>query len=241
MSTTDDEIQLAYGHLDDALSPPADGAERIGRRMTVRRRRRRAALAGTGAVTAAAVVGAVLVLGGGDTGGPDAATDPATPTEERSALVLTRPDGSTYDFGELTVSCEPPMLFGDLSTPPGKRIWMYSQMSFTGTADEADSRLVDPFVTFEGIVSKIQGGRTFELASESASGDSERRPMTLFVADTEGTPRSNEVSSSEAGSAGTVTVLEASCDPTPVLRLEIDATLGSEVEQNTLAVAGVVH
>ena len=133
------------------------------------------------------------------------------------------------------------MLFGDTSTPPGTRIWMTSPIGFTGKADDDDSRLVAPFVTFEGIVAKIQGGRTFPLVSESPSGDSERRPMTLFVADTEGAPRSNEVSSAEAGSAGTVTVLEASCDPTPVLRLEIDATLGSEVEQNTLDVTGVLR
>ncbi len=241
MSTTDDEIQLAYGRLGDALSPPVDGADRIGRRIAVRRRRRRAALAGTG--VAAAVTGAVLVLGGGDAGGPDAATDPAVPGEQGSTLVLTRPDGSTYDFGELTVSCEPPTVFGDVGTPPpsGPRIYMYSPISFTGEADEAGSRLVDPIVTFEGIVAKIQGGRSFELVSESLSGSSDRRPMTLFVADPEGTPRSNEVSSSETGSAGTVTVLEASCDPTPVLRLEVDATLGSEVMQDTLDVSGVVR
>ena len=62
--------------------------------------------------------------------------------------------------------------------------------------------------------------------------------MILFMADSEGTGRANEVSSSEAGAAGTVRVLEASCDPVPVLRLEVDMTLGSEVEQNTLDLAG---
>jgi hypothetical protein len=33
-------------------------------------------------------------------------------------------------------------------------------------------------------------------------------------------------------------VISATCDPTPVLELEVDATLGSEVQQGTLDLAG---
>ncbi len=56
----------------------------------------------------------------------------------------------------------------------------------------------------------------------------------LFAADSgiteDGPERANEVSSAEDGAAGEVRVLRASCDPTPVLELEVDATLGSELE-----------
>jgi hypothetical protein len=49
------------------------------------------------------------------------------------------------------------------------------------------------------------------------------------------------VSSSEGRSAGTVRIVEASCDPTPVLRLEMDATLDSEVGQASLGLQGAVR
>jgi hypothetical protein len=54
------------------------------------------------------------------------------------------------------------------------------------------------------------------------------------VADSEG---QSEVASS-TDSSGTVRVLHASCDPTPVLELEVDATLGSEVGKESLDLAG---
>jgi hypothetical protein len=50
--------------------------------------------------------------------------------------------------------------------------------------------------------------------------------------------RANEVSSAEYDAMATVTVGQASCGPTPVLELEVDTTLGSEVEQSTLDLAG---
>ncbi len=50
--------------------------------------------------------------------------------------------------------------------------------------------------------------------------------------------RANEVSSAEEGAAGSVVVARASCDPVPVLELEVDATLGSEVAQGTLHLSG---
>ena len=63
----------------------------------------------------------------------------------------------------------------------------------------------------------------------------------LFALDPEVSPseaRANEVSSAEEGAAGSVVVARASCDPVPVLELEVDATLGSEVEQGTLHLSG---
>ena len=47
--------------------------------------------------------------------------------------------------------------------------------------------------------------------------------------------------SSPRGPRGTVRVVEASCDPTPVLRLEVDVTLGSEEEQESVDLAGAVR
>lgn len=47
------------------------------------------------------------------------------------------------------------------------------------------------------------------------------------MADTEGASDGNEVASSSP-STGTLRVTRASCDPTPVLELEVDATLASE-------------
>jgi len=41
----------------------------------------------------------------------------------------------------------------------------------------------------------------------------------------------NEVSSSQPGAAGTVPVLEVSCEPVPTLRVEFDPTLGSDVDR----------
>ncbi len=35
-------------------------------------------------------------------------------------------------------------------------------------------------------------------------------------------------------------MLEASCSPKPVLRLEVDMTLGSEVEKHSLDIAGAL-
>jgi len=58
--------------------------------------------------------------------------------------------------------------------------------------------------------------------------------MTLFVADS---ADDNEAASS-AGGSGTVRVLRAACEPTPVLELEVDGTLDSEVEKDPLKVSG---
>ncbi|HYF74578.1 MAG TPA: hypothetical protein VD864_17240, partial [Nocardioides sp.] len=122
-----------------------------------------------------------------------------------------------------------------VAQPPG-RIWMYSPINVTGTEKDDDARVVEPFVYFEGIVAKLQGDRTFDLPIWGP-GDSETYPLTLFMADTVGP---NEVASSTE-SSGTVRVLRASCDPVPVLELEVDATLGSEVSLSSLDITGTLR
>ena len=72
---------------------------------------------------------------------------------------------------------------------------------------------------------------------------SPKSPFTFFFtaqAHREG-KRANELSSAEAGSSGTVTIHEASCGPNPTLSLDIAGTLGSEVEQQALAIEGSYH
>ena len=233
---TEQQIAEGYRRLDGALAPPLDAPERVERRVRVRRRRRRTAVVGATAFVVVAGVGTAAALSGGDDPGRTTAVDQPSGV---STLVMTRPDGSTYAFPDVTVSCRPPETQGGdpLGDPPG-RIWMFSPIDLTGTAgSEDDVRPVHPFVYFEGIVDKIDGDRTFTFPSDWSM-DSEHVPLTLFMADPQGSPRANEVSSSESGAAGTVRVVEASCDPEPVLRLEVDMTLGSEVEQGTLDVAG---
>lgn len=227
MSLTDDQIRAAYGRLDDTLTPPVDASERVGRRIAVRRRRRRAGLA-AGSLAAVAVV-AGLVLVGGDREEQDVATDTPGPD---SSLVLTRPDGSTYAFDEVSVSC---------ADPGGDREQRLIELSspFRLVEEGTDERLVVPFLYFRGPLARLEAGETIRLG-EPSLGRPGKAPSLLFVADTEGGPRANEVSSDQPDSAGTVTVLEASCDPTPVLRLAVEATLGSEVGQDTLDVRGTV-
>jgi len=229
---TDQQIEDAYERLGTALTPPPDAAARVERRVAVRRRRRRIAVAGvTGLVVAGAVGGAVL-LGSGDR--PDGKTIAVDqPTEPPGSFVVTRTDGSTYTVDDLTLSCDK-TANGDPAEPG--RIYLYSPF----TPDASGERLGAPFLYFDGIVDRIDG-KTFTLPHDSRSGSSEDLALVLFTADSEVAPgesRANEVSSSLEGAAGTVRVLRASCAPTPVLVLEADATLASEVQQGAYTVVG---
>jgi hypothetical protein len=224
--TSDDQIRAAYQRLDSALVPPPDALRRVARRSAVRRRRRRVAVVGTAAVVALTVAGTAARLADEDDRTDTVTVDPSGPV---STLVVTRPDGSTVAFPEVTISCAQ----GGIDAPSNgaETIAAISPRRVEG------DRLLEPFMYFEGILAKIQGDRTFTLP-HNTSQDSDQRPMVLFVADTQGAEGGNEVSSQQNGAAGTVRVLRASCGPEPVLELEVDATLGSEVEQNTLDIEG---
>jgi hypothetical protein len=124
--------------------------------------------------------------------------------------------------------------------PIAGRIWLYSPMRIVGDPASDDASVTEPFVYFEGIVEKLQGEPTLELPITGGD-SSDTYPLTVFIADSEGEQRGNEASSSEGVSMGTVRVLEASCDPTPVLRVEVDATLGSEVSQGSIGLVGAVR
>jgi hypothetical protein len=227
----DEQIATAYARLGTALAPPPDIAGRVESLVVVRRRRRRLARAGmAGVVVAGVVCGAVLLGSGDDPDGDTVATDRPGP---EGSFVVTRTDGSTFTVDDLTVSCD--------RTPDGEpaqagHIYLSSPFRLDASAD----KLTEPFLYFEGVVAKIDG-TSFTLPYETDSGSSDNRAFTLFAADSEiapGAERGNEVSSAEAGAAGTVQVVRAACDPVPVLELEVDTTLGSEIEQGTYTVVG---
>lgn len=221
---TEQQIQDGYEQL-DALEPPIDAQERVATRVRARRLRRRVAAAGVATLSLVAVTGAAVLVSGGDDPADDlVATDPPPP-----GLVLTRPDGSTYAFTDVTVSCTSP--FGEKG-PAGERIYLTSPRELRG------NDLLTPFVYVEGVVDELQGDRTFTLPVDGP-GDSDSYPLTLFIADTEGSPTGNEVSSATE-SSGTVRVLRAACEPSPVLELEVAGTLGSEEGKQSLDVAGTV-
>ena len=174
---------------------------------------------------------AVALSGGDDPSGDSIAVD--QPSGPQSTLVMTRPDGSTYAFPDVTVSCEPPMKSMAMGSLEG-RIWMWSPIDVEGA--EADG-LRYPFVYFEGIVAEIEGDQTITFPTDWPM-DSAHIPMLMYIADSE---KGNEVSSDAGGETGTIRVLEATCDPTPVLRLEVDMTLGSEELKDPIDLSGAVR
>ena len=216
---TEEQIRDGYERLDSGLHAPQDAFDRVERRMGARRRSRRVgAGAGTPAVVAAVGGYAALSMGGSDDGREGlVAVDPPP-----YSLVMTRPDGSTFTFEDLTISCDPPApVGGGAGTGDLSRVYLSSP--FVGDGERLDK----PFVYIEANLAKLEQPRTFSLPIDSMEGSTESLPLTIFIADPEGAPDGNEVVSS-SGSTGTVRVTQASCDPTPVLEIEVDATLASE-------------
>ena len=217
---TEEQIRDGYERLDSALRAPQDAFDRVEKRMGARRRRRRIGVAAGTAVVVAAVGGYTAVSMGGSDDGRDGvvAVDPPP-----APLVMTRPDGSTFEFKDLTISCDPPGGGSAAGSGSGDQshVYLSSPILIDG------ERVTQPFVLIEAAVDKLEQPRTFSLPIESADGSSEGLPLTVFIADTEGAPDGNEVVSSSP-STGTLRVTRASCDPTPVLQLEVDVTLASE-------------
>jgi hypothetical protein len=226
----------AYDRLGTALAPPPDVTARVEREVGARRRRRRTAWAGGAALVLAGTVGTVVVLGSGDASdGDTVAVDKPAPVDH-GRFLLTRSDGSTHEFTELTLSCDTGPRGEKI--PPGQ-IMLYSAYDAT----EDGKSIKAPFLYFEADVAKADG-KTFALPDDR--GGAPDQVFVLFVADPgAGDPgdaakpdRANEVSSAQSGAAGTVKVLHASCGATPELELDVDATLGSEVGQGTEGLTG---
>lgn len=218
----DRTIAAAYDRLGAAVHPPGDAPQRVARRIAVRRRRRRAA-GGVAALAVAAVVGTAAVSTGGE---PDRVVDPATERVPEpgpvSTLRTTLPDGSTYTFEEVEVTCE-----GGTIT---------AQSPFRTTGETADGGLSEPYLFIEGEVDKLPAGRVLHLPVDGPGG-SDTYPVVLFFA-LAGDREANELSSAVGGASGTVEVVEATCSPEPHLELRVDAVLGSEVEQEAMPLTG---
>jgi hypothetical protein len=224
--TEDRELTEAYARLGAALAPPPEVASRVERVVVGRRRRRRATAIGAALMVTAGVAGGVVVLRSGDDGQSVVATDPGGP---RGSFTLTRADGSTIELDDLTLSCEKGPGGG---AGQAGHIYLFSPFEL----DPSRESLKEPYVYFDAVVAEVDG-RDFTLPFDSESGSSDDRAMVLFAADAGG-KNANEVSSAEPGASGTVRVLRASCEPTPVLELEGDGTLGSEVQQRPWTVVG---
>lgn len=232
---TEEQIRDGYERLDSTLHAPQDALDRVERRMAARRRGRRiGAAVGTVAVVAAVAGYAVVSMGGSDDGSEGLVAVEPPP----ASLVMTRPDGSTYEFQDLTISCDPPSAGGETEAGDGSRVYLSSPIRIDG------ERIGQPFVLIDAAVD--QEFRTFNLPLDDGGGSSESPPLMVFMADTEGAPDGNEVVGSSP-STGRVTVARASCDPTPVLELEVDATLASEEQtedgqaKQSLVLEGVVR
>ena len=177
---TEEQIRDGYERLDSSLRAPQDAFDRVEKRMGARRRRRRIGVAAGTAVVVAAVGGYTAVSMGGSDDGRDGvvAVDPPP-----APLVMTRPDGSTYEFTDLTISCDPPGAAGGGSgSGDQSHVYLSSPILIDG------ERVTQPFVLIEAAVDKLEQPRTFTLPIESADGSSEGLPLTVFIADTEGPP-----------------------------------------------------
>lgn len=229
MDDREPEILQAYVGLGTPTSPPEDLLVRVERGI----RRRRNVRRGMAGAAVLAVVGGVGV---GVLGGDDGSVQVAEDTGDTSTLTYTETDGATFTFEaeDIDVAC----------STDGKRLYLARNQSADAVragrmpGDFPESQLVLPVLYVELIVGKIDPGETFELPFDARSGDSDERAMTFFFTAGDEVDDSNELSSSESGSSGTVTIHEASCGPTPSLWIEIDAVLGSEEQLAPLAMKG---
>lgn len=227
------ELREAYRDLSHPVSPPPDLLVRVDhgirRRQVVRR-----SVVGLAVVAVTGGAGAV-VLGGSDGSRADDqryATEPGA----TSTVTFTHADDSTYTFdaADLAIFCR---------TTEGHETLVLTRRDLVADlkADREPSSEVlspTPLLYVEVLVDEVRPGRVFSLPFDSPTGDSSDRVMTFFVASQEGDERANEVSSAEPGASGTVTVLDASCGASPSLAIVIGGTLGSEVEQDAMAVTG---
>jgi hypothetical protein len=226
----DQQLQEAYARLGTALLPPPDVAGRVEREVAARRRHRRTAWASAAVLVVAGTVGGAVALGSGDDqDGDTVAVD--VPGAEGSFL-LTRQDGSAVEFHDLTLSCDTTPL-GD----PAAAGTMYLSSPFH--VDASGDKLTEPYFFVEVAVDKADG-KTFTLPFEDEAGPHRDPSMIVFAAEADpgDGSRANEVSSVQPGAAGTVTVRRASCDPTPTLQVEVDTTLGSEMNKGTEKLVG---
>ena len=230
---TDQQIEDAYRRMDSGLAPPlTDVVARVERRIRVRRSRRRVAVGGVAGLMVAGTVTGALLLGGGDNqDGDSTATDPTHPAGSPRAHPTGRVDVQD-------VRPDPHLRPAPVPRRAGAGAGLAADLALQPPGHDHGRVLNHPFAYFEASVPKVDG-RTFQLPVGDDN-DPDERTFTLFAADQDAAPTSTPAgfSSAEKGAAGTVVVKRASCDPTPVLELEVDTTLGSEVQKGTVDLTG---
>lgn len=226
------ELTDAYGRLGTSLAPPPDVVVRVERQIGVRRRRRRTAAGAAAALVVAGAVGGAVVLGSGSGDRNDVAIDPGD--ANRGSFTLVRQDGSQVELRDFTLSCNENPMGGQAW--PG-RIYLWTPPQFT--PDASAEHLTGPYAYFEAVADRADG-KTYTLPVSESADDNGLPEMVVFAAEADGDGHNggNEVSSAESSAAGTVKVLRATCDPEPVLEIEVDATLGSEVGQGSERLVG---
>ena len=151
--------------------------------------------------------------------GDPAAEEPAAPKEASgpNELRFTQADGTSFTVTPEGVRCAPSELDPAVET-----------VQVVMVERRPRSRLV-----VEVVPEDVEGGKAFELPL--SQGDLSRGPANAFVFHGS---KDHEVSTSQEGADGRLTVTEAGCDPA-VLDLSIEGSLGSEYGDGApLEVAG---
>lgn len=228
----DPDLVEIYDQVDVDTTPAPPPLEAVAIRIAQRRRRRRGtALVGSAAVIAAVAAAAAGIGGGGQD--RDVATEPPP-----DLLTVTEADGSTFTFSDFTIACE--------TDEQGRELILVS----SGPV-ETDGALKAPIFYLSMAVENGDGPAEFypiPPKGEPVQGldlppgipTPTEVPFSLFVATEERPGGNNEVTSGESGAAGTFEVGGAACGKDPSINFMVEGTLGSEVDQPPLDIAGQV-
>lgn len=170
------------------------------------------------ALRAAATVALASAVLGCGIANPQERPEPASPTQSTPADAylpkdgLTFTSGASYEMHEAAAVCQPSVEHEDtllvrLNAPPDYL--------------ERRGKQRVPFLYVEAVPG-VAG--VYELPLDGG-GDDHLQDITVFSYHPES---GNEFSGSVETSTGTITILEAECEPTPRLAFTIRATLGSE-------------
>lgn len=136
---------------------------------------------------------------------------------ERSGFTVTRPDGSTFELVNFVAICRD-FPEGD---PDAGYVEAWASLAGTRIDPNADTEPKGPAARIL-VLDDVPDGTQLDLPFEETYG-SEETGFVFTVGD-----RRNTATSAEEEAAGNVEIIRASCEPTPVLEVRIDATLGSE-------------
>jgi len=131
---------------------------------------------------------------------------------------VTRDDGSTLQFDDYTVTCEPRYYDGE--SPSGDIVEVRSQPDPT-------RKNFRPYFFVHAVVADVEDGASFEFGREMSFVYDNPRGVDFVIHD----GRSDEpFVAYEEQSSGTLTVRSATCSPEPAIELEVSGTLANEYE-----------